>query len=62
MKKIAFGKVGIAVGIVAILLLGIITATAPSANKERVQTEYLTSRSAQTWIDRSVYQNGWRAQ
>lgn len=62
MKKIAFGKVGIAVGIAAILLLGIITATAPSANKERVQTEYLTSRSAQTWIDRSVYQNGWRAQ
>ena len=36
MKKIAFSKVAIAAGLAAILILGITTAAAPSANKERI--------------------------
>lgn len=62
MKKIANSKVWIAVALTVILLLGITTAAAPSANKERIETEYLTTLSAQTWTDQSVYQDGWRAQ
>ena len=46
MKKIAFSKVAIAAGLAAILLLGITTAAAPSANKERKETEYITEESA----------------
>ena len=46
MKKIAFGRAMIAAGIAAVLLLGITTAAAPSANKDRVETEYITELSA----------------
>ena len=62
MKKISFSKVGIAAAIVAILLLSIITAVAPSANKERKETEYLTKLSAQNWTNPKVYEDGYRAE
>lgn len=59
MKKIAFSKVGIAAGLAAILLLGITTAAAPSANKERVKTEYITELSSENWTHSNVYRNGY---
>lgn len=61
MKKISFGKVGIAVGVAAVLILGITTVAAPSADKERVDTEYITEISAKNWVDSSVYENGYQA-
>lgn len=60
MKKIAFSKVAIAAGIAAILLLGITTVAAPSANKERVEVEYLTGLSAENWVNADVYQSGYQ--
>lgn len=60
MKKIAFSKVAIAAGLAAILLLGITTAAAPSANKERKETEYITEESAKNWIAEDVYNDGYR--
>ena len=60
MKKIAFSKVAIAAGLAAILLLGITTAAAPSANKERKETEYITEISAQNWTATDVYNSGYR--
>ncbi len=61
MKKIAIRKVGIAAGIAAILLLGITTAAAPSANKERTETKYLTEMSAANWTDPGRYNDGYQA-
>lgn len=61
MKKIAFSKAAIAAGVAAILLLGITTVAAPSANKERVETEYITELSADKWIAPSVYNGGYQA-
>lgn len=60
MKKIAFSKVAIAAGVAAILLLGIITAVAPSANKERKETKYITEASAKNWTAEDVYNDGYR--
>ena len=60
MKKIAFSKVAIAAGLAAILLLGITTAAAPSANKERKETKYITEESAKNWTDEDVYNDGYR--
>ena len=60
MKKIAFSKVAIAAGVAAILLLGITTAAAPSANKEREETKYITETSATNWTDTDVYSDGYR--
>lgn len=62
MKKIAISKVVIAAGLAAILLLGIITAAAPSANKERIATEYLTELSAANWTATEVYRDGYRVE
>lgn len=62
MKKIAISKVGIAAGLAAILLLGVTTAAAPSANKERTETEYLTEVSAENWIAPQVYSDGYRVE
>ena len=62
MKKIAFSKVGIAAGLAAIMLLGITTAAAPSANKERKETKYSTELSAKNWTDSSVYEDGYKAE
>ena len=59
MKKIAFSKVAIAAGCAAILLLGITTAAAPSANKERKETEYITEESAKNWTAEDVYRHGY---
>jgi len=59
MKKISFSKIAIAAGLAAILLLCIITVAAPSANKERKQTEYITEMSAKNWTDESVYNQGY---
>lgn len=59
MKKIAFSKVAIAALLAAILLLGITTAAAPSANKERKETAYITELSGNNWITESVYQEGY---
>ena len=59
MKKIAFSKVAIAAGLAAILLLGITTAAAPSANKERKETEYITEESANNWTAEDVYNDGY---
>lgn len=61
MKKIAFGKIALVVGLLIVLILGITTAAAPSANKERLETEYLTELSAKNWTDSSVYENGYQA-
>lgn len=60
MKKIAISKVVIAAVLAAILLLGITTVAAPSANKERVETEYLTELSAANWMEKSVYSDGYQ--
>ena len=62
MKKIAFSKVAIAAGVAAVLLLGITTVAAPSANKERVKTDYITQMSAEKWTDASVYEEGYKAE
>ena len=62
MRKIAKGRVAIAIGLMAILLIGITTAAAPSANKERTETEYITELSAASWTDPSVYEDGYRAE
>lgn len=59
MKKIAKGKAVIAVLIVAaILLLGITTIAAPSADKDRVETEYLTDVSNENWTSKKLYSGG----
>ncbi|MBQ8804466.1 MAG: extracellular solute-binding protein [Tyzzerella sp.] len=62
MKKFANRKVVIAASIAAILLLGIITIAAPSANKERVETDYITELSAEAWTDSKVYSDGYLVQ
>lgn len=62
MKKIANRKVGIATIVVAILLLGIITAVAPSANIERKETKYITELSAKSWNSSEVYEDGYQVQ
>lgn len=60
MKKFANRKVGIATIIVAILLLGIITAAAPSANIERKETKYITELSAKSWNSSEIYEDGYQ--
>ncbi len=59
MKKIVNRKVGIAAGLAAILMLGITTAAAPSANTERVETEYITKLSAANWSNAENYRDGY---
>ena len=60
MKKNAKRTVVVVACLAVILLLGI-TIAAPSANKERVEAEYLTALSARTWTSSSVYEDGWCA-
>lgn len=62
MKKFANRRVGIATIVVAILLLGIITAAAPSANIERKETKYITELSAKSWNSSEVYEDGYQVQ
>ncbi len=62
MKKILNTKTLIVAGIVAVLLLGIITVAAPSANKEREETQYLTELSAKEWTNETVYGDGYKVQ
>lgn len=62
MKKIAKGKAVIAAVLAAILLLGVTTAVAPSAGKERTETEYLTGLSADNWTAAAVYEGGYQAE
>ena len=62
MKKIAKGKAVIAAVLAAILLLGVTTAAAPSAGKERTETEYLTGLSADNWTAAVVYEGGYQAE
>lgn len=62
MKKILKSKAWIAAGLAAILLLGITTAAAPSAGKERAKTEYLTELSAGSWTAPAVYEDGYQAE
>lgn len=60
MKKVSKGTVIIAAVLVVALILGLITAAAPSAEKERKEAEYLTELSAKQWIQRDVYSGGRR--
>lgn len=60
MKKIPFVKVLVAIGLVLVLLLGIITLVAPSADRNRVETEYITEISAENWVNASVYESGYQ--
>ena len=60
MKKFFNRKAGIATIVVAILLLGIITVAAPSANRERTETEYLTDLSARNWKPSQSYEGGYQ--
>lgn len=59
MKNIA-RRVTIVAAIVVIILLGIITVFAPSANKERVDTQYITELSADNWTNSEIYNKGYR--
>ena len=58
MDGVKWSKAGIAAGLAAILLLGITTVAAPSANKDRVEREYITELSADNWTAHSVYNSG----
>lgn len=62
MKKMMNRRVGIAAGFAAILLLVIITVAAPTANKERKKTEYLTELSAANWTNPESYSDGYKAE
>ena len=62
MHGVKWSKAGIAAGLAAILLLGITTVAAPSANKDRVEREYMTELSADNWTARSVYNSGERVE
>lgn len=62
MKRNGKGRAVIAAVLAAVLLLGVITAAAPSANKERTETEYLTGLSARNWTAATVYENGYQAE
>lgn len=62
MKKIAKNKIVIAAGLAAILLLGITTVAAPTANKDRTKTKYITELSAASWTNADVYSAGYHAE
>jgi len=62
MKRIALSKVVIAAGLAAILLLGVITVAAPTANKDRIETEYLTNLSTEKWTNENVYADGYKVE
>ncbi len=61
MRRIAKGKLAAAAGAAAALLLGITTAAAPSAGRQRQETEYLTELSAASWVSPAVYNDGYQA-
>lgn len=62
MKRNKKRKAVVAAGIAAILLLGVTTAAAPSAMKERVETDYITELSADNWTSSAVYEDGYQAE
>ncbi len=61
MKRNTKSRAVIAAGLVAILLLGVTTAAAPSVDKERVETEYITGISTENWTAPAVYESGCQA-
>lgn len=60
MRKVSKGTVITAAVLTVALILGIVTAAAPSADKERKEAEYLTELSTKQWIHQDVYSGGQR--
>jgi hypothetical protein len=58
MKKLSKGKVIIALVLTAVIALSTAIVIAPSADKNRVNAQYLTDISAENWVDESVYNDG----
>ena len=58
MKRLSKVKVIIAFVLIAVIALSTAIVIAPSADKNRIDTIFLTDISAENWVDESVYNDG----
>ena len=58
MKRLSKVKVIIAFVLIAVIALSTAIVIAPSADKNRIDTIFLTDISAENWVDESVYSDG----
>lgn len=58
MKKILKGRVIIAVILIAVIIFGVAVSAAPSADKKRLSSDYITALSIENWVASDIYSDG----